>query len=339
MDEEEERAPRVDDTAQRLLNLMFTLNAAAHPLTTDQIIGDSDLGYGHEQRESDLRKFRRDREKLAERGIIITEVVAPGASEAEQRAWAIDRKRTFAAGGIAREDDVRLLARAVDEYLGSHPTPLAIPLKAVRRSCVDTLAALAGEDEAFARPAPKLDDNAIADAVWTAFSLKRSLIVTYRNAAGTKRRRTVAVYGIFTSAGLSYFTGLDREAGTVRTFRTDRVERVHGLGDSYDIPSDFSIRDHLFLPFDFSDAPEARATFSFSPGIGEMELAAITQGRGDLVQREDGGWTWDVEVRDIDAAAEVALAHARFGMRPVAPDALVESWRAKLMRAVGAHDA
>lgn len=339
MDEEEEKAPRVDDTAQRLLNLMFTLNAAAHPLTTDQIIGDSDLGYGHEQRESDLRKFRRDREKLAERGIIITEVTAPGASETEQRAWTIDRERTFAAGGIVREDDVRLLARAVDEYLGTHPTPLAIPLKAVRRSCVDALAALAGEDEAFARPAPKRDEDAVADAVWTAFSLKQSLIVTYRNAGGAKRRRTVAIYGIFTSAGLPYFTGLDRETDSIRTFRTDRIERVHGLGEAYDVPPDFSIRDHLFLPFDFSDAPEAYATFSFPPGIGEMELAALTQGRGALMQRKDGGWTWGVEVRDIDVAAEVALAHARDGMRPVAPDALVESWHAKLMRAVDAHDA
>ena len=61
----------VDETAQRLLNLLFVLNAAPRPLATEEIVSDSDLGYGSGNRASDLRKFRRDREKLEERGVYI----------------------------------------------------------------------------------------------------------------------------------------------------------------------------------------------------------------------------------------------------------------------------
>ena len=87
--------PAIDETAQRLLNLFFVLNAAPRPLTTDEIIRDSDLGYGSPNRASDLRKFRRDREKLAARGVFVAEVRTPGASETEESSWTIDRTQTF----------------------------------------------------------------------------------------------------------------------------------------------------------------------------------------------------------------------------------------------------
>ena len=38
--------PGFDKTAQRILNLFFVLNSSPEPLTTEQIVLDSDLGYG-----------------------------------------------------------------------------------------------------------------------------------------------------------------------------------------------------------------------------------------------------------------------------------------------------
>ena len=77
--------PGFDKTAQRILNLFFVLNSSPEPLTTEQIVLDSDLGYGSGNVDSDKRKFRRDRDKLLERGIVIKEVPrrprrAPGQS-------------------------------------------------------------------------------------------------------------------------------------------------------------------------------------------------------------------------------------------------------------------
>lgn len=69
--------PSFDKTAQRILNLFFVLNSSPEPLTTEQIVLDSDLGYGSGNIDSDKRKFRRDRDKLLERGILIKEVRPP----------------------------------------------------------------------------------------------------------------------------------------------------------------------------------------------------------------------------------------------------------------------
>ena len=84
--------PSFDKTAQRILNLFFVLNSSPEPLTTEQIVLDSDLGYGSGNIDSDKRKFRRDRDKLLERGIVIREVRAAGAQETEESAWTIDRE-------------------------------------------------------------------------------------------------------------------------------------------------------------------------------------------------------------------------------------------------------
>ena len=73
--------PGFDKTAQRILNLFFVLNSSPEPLTTEQIVLDSDLGYGSGNIDSDKRKFRRDRDKLLERGILIKEVRPAGAQE------------------------------------------------------------------------------------------------------------------------------------------------------------------------------------------------------------------------------------------------------------------
>ena len=47
--------PGYDKTAQRILNLFFVLNSSPEPLTTEQIVLDSDLGYGSGNIDSDKR--------------------------------------------------------------------------------------------------------------------------------------------------------------------------------------------------------------------------------------------------------------------------------------------
>ena len=120
--------PDFDKTAQRILNLFFVLNSSPEPLTTEQIVLDSDLGYGSGNIDSDKRKFRRDREKLLERGITIKEVRAAGAQETEESAWTIDREHTFAAGGLITADDADILLDAIDQTLATGSAAFATPL-------------------------------------------------------------------------------------------------------------------------------------------------------------------------------------------------------------------
>ena len=83
--------PSFDKTAQRILNLFFVLNSSPEPLTTEQIVLDSDLGYGSGNIDSDKRKFRRDRDKLLERGILIKEVRPAATQHNDERSRTSER--------------------------------------------------------------------------------------------------------------------------------------------------------------------------------------------------------------------------------------------------------
>lgn len=338
----------LDETAQRLLNLAFILNAARRPLRTEEIVSDSDLGYGSSNRESDLRKFRRDRERLAAQGICVVEVRDEGASRREEGAWTIDRGATFAAGGLIQPDDARLLVHAIDEYTSWHATPLATPLRAIRRAAAEALggpeieqvtASEAGEGGTGAcSSAASAVPDPVADAVWTAFSLRRALRCAYTDARGARTERAIATYGVFTHHGIAYLAGLDSASDSVRTFRIDRIDAITGLGERYAVPRDFDIRSYLFLPFDLAPGEGVAASFSFPAARTPSELDAITLGRGTCEHATDGSWTWHITVHDLDAAARFALAHARDGMRPVAPSGLVRAWNQAIHEAVHAHE-
>lgn len=329
----------VDETAQRLLNLLFVLNAAPRPLATEEIVSDSDLGYGSGNRASDLRKFRRDREKLEERGVYIAELKTPGSSETEQSAWALDRARTFAAGGLVREEDARLLVATIDAHLAVPGSPFEPPLRAIRTKALESLEAVEGElsveDGATRRDCTARD--AITDALWTAFSLRRTIKMRYTDAAGKQSERVIAVYGIFSHESAGYIAALDDASGEVRTFRIDRIARLGALGSPYEIPDGFDARTYLFLPFDLASGPTVTATFTLPAERTEAEVQAITYGRGRAQREADGTWSWTVEARDVNAAAAFALSHAHDGMRPQGPAPLVDAWRAHIERTVAAH--
>ncbi len=335
-----------DASAQRLLNLFFIFNTATRPLSTEEIVSDSDLGYGSAkgttQRESDVRKFRRDRQKLAEQGIHIVEANPLGAAETEESYWKLDRAHTFAAGGVVTADDAETLAHAIDEYLSHTATPLARPLQSVRNKALE----LAGKtpSEQHKRQSNSTDEQyavpqALLDAIWTAFATRQKLTLSYTNAQGEPSKRTVAIYGIFTHEGVTYITGLDSATETVRTFRADRIAKAWRPSGSYRIPPDFDVRDRVFLPFDFGDEPAFVATFSLPGGTTEAQVQGITRGRGSCTTASDGSFTWNVTVHDSHAAASFALAHAREGLRPRAPQALVDAWNNTIDRAVIAHGA
>lgn len=320
--------PKPDGSEQRVLNLFFVLNASAEPLTTEQIITDSDLGYGGGNLESDKKKFQRDRKTLAEHGVIVREVRAEGAKKTDESAWTIDRERTFAAGGLITADDADLLASAIDQALSAADSPLAAPLESIRDKILRI--------SKGAAPAPAAVHTPETDAVWNAFATRRPLKFTYTNAQGERRERTANIYGVFERGGQSYFCGLDDATGTIRTFRCDRIVRAKRGSGTYEVPADFRLRDRVFLPFDFSDEEPIGASFTLPASCSAEQVAGITLGRG-LCELSSDAWTWNVDVRDIPAAASFCLEHAAEGLRPVAPAELVDTWRHDIERTVAAH--
>lgn len=351
-------ADSLNETALRILNLLFALNASAEPLTTEQIVSDSDLGYGSGNRASDLKKFKRDREKLAERGIRVVEVCPEGAAQNEESRWAIDRADTYAALGIITPHDAATILRAIDECLGRDEIPFRGALLDIRQRLCELMATdgaarpggrgisadettrtgagiLNSTDSALAHERRR---NPAVDALWTAFALKRKIRFAYVDAKGTESQRVISIWGVFMQHGHSYFVGLDEQTRGVRTFRADRIVRAWRPSGSYTVPSWFDVREYLFLPFDMAGGMATPATFRIGAGAAETQVQALTNGRGTLERAgESGPWTWTVKVSNTDAAARFALAHAQMGMRPLAPDALVKTWKNLIGKAVAAH--
>ena len=104
------------------------LNTSTRPLTTEEIVTDSDLGYGSDNLDSEMRKFRRDREALASCGIVIRNMQPEGSSETETGLWAIDRTSTFAATDELSLDELDLVIDALTKHLAIPQNPLSTPL-------------------------------------------------------------------------------------------------------------------------------------------------------------------------------------------------------------------
>ena len=321
--------PGFDKTAQRILNGFFVLIFSHEPLTTEQIVLVSDLGYGSGNIDSDKRKFRRDREKLLERGITIKEVRTAGAQETEESAWTIDREHTFAAGGLITADDADILLDAIDQTLATGSSAFATPLADIRFK----IAYLAGTSTTGEPPAHR---SPTVDAVWTAFAERCALRFLYQNSRGEQKERTVCVYGMFEREGTAYFCGLDNATDEIRTFRCDRIVRAWRPSKAYSIPADFNLNDRLFFSFDFADRDPVAATFSFAPQAQADMVSGLPRGRGELAHTEEA-WTWTIGVRDLDAAASFCMEHAMDGMRPVAPKELKQAWNRLIERTVHEH--
>lgn len=324
-----------DESSRRVLNLFFTLNASRTPLTTSQIIGDSDLGYGSANPESDKRKFKRDRERLADHGIFVVDARQDGASERDEGLWTIDRHRTHAELSLVSSDDADTLIGAVDQFLQRDDVPFRSVLPSIRSSLEGISSHSSDMPVAF--PGVSSSADSMLDALWTAFSLRLSIPILYTDGAGSSCKRTLSIYGSFSLDGISYLVAFDSKSRAIRTFRTDRIDRVWKPRAPYVIPADFDIRDHIFFPFDLSAADPVPARFSISKGVPSDEVESLTHGRGSIARGSDGSWVWSIPMRDCPAGAAMALEHSDAGMRPLEPPQLVAAYRDSIQKALTAH--
>lgn len=326
-----------NESARRILNLLFILNCTSRPLTTTEIITDSDLGYGMAGTESEKKKFQRDRKKLEEYGVHIREVKESGASETEESRWEIDRGRTHIDTAVVTQDDADMLVHAVDEYLARTKISFRSALLRIRAvaAAIDTDAEQDKDTDNDEQVSDQIQN--VLDTVWAAYCSRKSLPFCYRDAKGKESKRTVSIYGIVNQANQCYFVGLDNLSDEVRTFRTDRVTRMNKPRGSYTIPHDFSLDAFQFLPLDLGDGEEMQATFAFPAQSVPGEIEVLTHGRGTLEKQPDGSLRWSITVKNPDSAVTMALANASLGMRPCSPAVLVSLWNSTITKAVEAH--
>lgn len=311
-----ERLTKDDEQARRLCALAVAFSNAPGPISS----GEVHAGYYQELSDDSFRrKFSRDREKLVECGLTVRQ-----AGERDGDAlWQADAS-SFANSSALSEADALLL-----DVLCS---PLASDPTFARRA--ELRLALAKIDHAFGTlGAARIDPAAQAGApalptMLGCMERGRLARIAYQDAHGTKSERTVAPYGHFSLRGNTYFVCAQAgDDGTVadphdtRTLRLDRVLSAKETNARFGVPEDFSIEDHILLPFQIGpstcEALLDEGTDVDSDLRAQLARRATSAGEG----------RWRVSASDVAGLASWAIAA---GMMPVEPTEAVSEWRALL---------
>jgi predicted DNA-binding transcriptional regulator YafY len=342
---------------QRWVDLLAALLVRQRYATFDDLAKDVpgyDLARG--QRDSVMRTFERDKDELRRFGVPIETVPDP---DGEPLGYRLQRKAFYlpyllasanepksphppGAGSLQAlafepdELDAIIEAAARVRALGD-PVLIREADAAIRKLALDLPLGAVIEDGAAAAsaatrptvvPPRRQADTAVFERLSDA--LARHKVVTfeyYTMERDEVAQRTVEPYGLFFVSSHWYLAARDVDRGAMRNFRLNRISQVKvntkkAQTADYDVPTDFSLRDHAQArePWEIGDATAMTAVVEFTALTGATR-AALELGRpakGSEMRRE-------FDVRRLDVFARWLLS---FGgdARPVEPPALCEEY-------------
>jgi predicted DNA-binding transcriptional regulator YafY len=123
----------------------------------------------------------------------------------------------------------------------------------------------------------------------------RLLYVSFHQQAS---ERTVDPYALALQWGFWYMVGYCHLRGELRTFRVDRIQRVQVLGDTFDIPPDFSPRDYLRRMVQERPATFYRVAVRFDPEVAHVVRERREEWQ-DLIEHSDGSLTLAFDASDL----------------------------------------
>ena len=221
-------------------------------------------------------------------------------------------------------EDAAVASEALQAAAADDASPAApVPLRAPREVPVEPLVRFI---RTFVVPPRRQPDTSVFDRLSNALSRRK--IVTfdyYTMERGERSRRMVEPYGLFFVSTHWYLAGRDRDRDGLRNFRLSRMSGVEvnpkkSQSPDYDIPSDFSLRDHAQArePWEIGDGAAMTAIVEFIATTGSTQ-AALRLGRP--VNGEESDNRRAFEVRRPEAFARWLLS---FGgdARPVEPASL-----------------
>lgn len=289
-----------DEQARRLCALAVAFSNASKPVPSDTV---RDTFYSDLSEDSFLRKFSRDRQKLVECGLVV------------RRAGELDGDATWQADS-ASFADVDALTPDDALLLDVLMSPLASDLAFARHS--ELRLALAKVDRTFgtlsaARISPGVQGNhATLSIMLGCMEQGKVAHITYRDAHGNRTERDVAPYGHFSLRGNTYFVCAEQKDGAMqlRTLRLGRILQVRETRESFVIPQDFCVDDHILLPFQLGPIV-CEAVLEEGRDL-DYDLRAQLGRRASC----DEQGLWHVGASDVEGLAAWAIAA---GMRCVQP--------------------
>lgn len=325
-----ERVTRDDERARRVAGLLMSFSGSRRPLTSGEI---RNAYYPELSSESFRRAFSRDREVLAQCGMVIQNVAQSG----EDASWVVDERLSFVQPSELLPEEALTLDVACAPLVTDPDFPYRSDLRL----------ALAKLDRHFGSATPVFvgegagGGGTVARELMECLAARIAVRVTYVDAMGRETKRVLAPYGSFGLRGNTYLVAASKASkgsgwGEAHTFRLDRFKSARRIeGRSYQVPGDFCLRDFLKLPF---QAGPIIATCSFSfPTPPNQELREQLEGRGTWEDDAPERTVWTAGVSDLGLASSWAVAA---GAIPIGPNTLVDQWRTLLEDALAsARDA
>lgn len=183
------------------------------------------------------------------------------------------------------EAEALILVMAVLDGHGSDPDHLvdsalgkvirALPESVGRQAATLREHARAAPDRYSARPSP-----AITSALVAAVAGRRRLVLGYRSESGNEWEAEVDPWAVVARHGRWYLLCHSHRADAIRTYRVDRVQKVHETALGFERPDDLDpvavLEEHLGLGWEFPtrvvfDAPPEQVAPWIRPTMGRLE--------------------------------------------------------------------
>lgn len=348
-----------DAPAQRVLSLMAVLLDSRGPMTLEQIqtrlpddygpTDDPDDGDPARKRafEAGRRKFLRDKEALADMGVVVRYTPDDGFDQAGY--WLQPDDIRMPEVHLA-PDEVRTLRNAARLVAGVDGFPLAHDLEMALAKLDAAMAGanLAGpEDDDLARAiryqhrrvVHGIDADrtlaTLADAVVT----RRRLRIAYRAVGADEVERDVEPYAIFLRRGVWYLVGWCRLRDAIRVFDVHRMRAAEAVGkaQAFSPPPDFDLRRWRDAePWELEVHPPVTVRLRLDRSVAGLATSRFP--RALVVERTaDGAIVIDCAVTHRDAL--IGFVISLWGrVRVLSPDDLVRAFHERVRALVAAHD-
>jgi len=329
----------MSDAVERQIDLALFLASTRMPVSAETIRGEV-LGYPEDQdEEAFLRMFERDKKQLRACGLMLEVVDLEGVA-----AYRLDAAASYA-GELKLSETERATLRAVAAALASDPgfpfgDDLAIAVAKLGGTQREAGGGAASAPGALTDEAPDAQ-GATAAVLAEAVASRKRVEFGYTNASGEDRDREVEPYGVYFQDGRWYAVGRDAARNEARTFAVRRMRdvtvnpRKPGAPD-FEVPSDFSVADHMLLPFQYG--PGATACELRFSAEDAWRAPRLVGGQGTLEAQTDGGALWRVDAANLQRLARWIVENGP-GITPVSPPELRETLAEGLRKVVARHGA
>jgi proteasome accessory factor B len=348
-----------DSPAQRILSLMAILLDARFPLTLQQVQERMGGDYGEpvdpddpdpsrrQAFEAARRKFLRDKEALADMGVVVRYTQD---DEGDAPGYWLRPEDVRMPEVRLQPDAVRLLRNAarmvadVDGFPLAHDLELALAKLDAAMAGVDLQGGAADDDLALSfqyqhrRVVPGRDGDrtlaALADAVVT----RRRVRLDYRAVGAAATVREVDPYALFLRRGVWYLVGWCRLRDGIRVFDVHRMISATPVGrpGAVVVPADFDLsrwRDRE--PWELDVHPPVPVLLRLDRSVAGLSRSRFPKSRHVSVEA-DGSLVLAVDVSNRDAL--IGLVMSLWGRaRILAPEDLVAAFADRVRALHRAH--